>query len=106
MSAKEKKNASQEAYFLLVYSSNPHFERYFKSLMKKLLTKIFLAMSLCGFLMSTTVSLSANQQAELVGQAAAAFKLPSHLGADISLEQYLGKKNVVLAFYPKNFTGG
>jgi len=75
--------------------------------MKKLLTKIFLAMSLCGFLMGNTVYLNANtQQAELVGQAAAAFKLPSHLGTDISLEQYLGKKNVVLAFYPKNFTGG
>jgi hypothetical protein len=75
--------------------------------MKKLLTKIFLAMSLCGFLMGNTVCLQATtQQAELVGQAATAFKLPSHLGVDISLEQYLGKKAVVLAFYPKNFTGG
>lgn len=74
--------------------------------MKKLLSKIFLAMSLCGFLMGSTVCIPASQQAELVGQAAAAFKLPSHLGTDISLEQYVGKKNVVLAFYPKNFTGG
>lgn len=76
--------------------------------MKKLLTKLFLAMSLCTFLMGNTVSFGAanpQEKAELVGQTAAAFKLPSHLG-DISLEQYLHKKVVVLAFYPKDFTGG
>jgi peroxiredoxin len=76
--------------------------------MKKLLSKIFLAIALCGFLMGNTICLQATslQGEEAVGQKAPGFKLPSHLGGDINLEQYLGKKVVVLAFYPKNFTGG
>jgi len=76
--------------------------------MKKLLSKIFLAIALCGFLMGNTVCSQATslQAEEAVGQKAPGFKLPSHLGGDINLEQYLGKKVVVLAFYPKNFTGG
>jgi hypothetical protein len=76
--------------------------------MKKLLTKALLAMAICGFLMGNIVCSQATslQQDALVGQKAAGFKLPSHLGGDVSLEQYLGKKTVVLAFYPKDFTGG
>ena len=77
--------------------------------MKKLLTKALLAMAICGFLMGNIVCSQATsvlQADALVGQKAAGFKLPSHLGGDITLEQYLGKKTVVLAFYPKDFTGG
>jgi peroxiredoxin len=38
------------------------------------------------------------------GDAAPDFKLMSHLGDEVSLSQFKGKKNVVLAFYPLSFT--
>ena len=41
-----------------------------------------------------------------VGNPASGFVLPAHDGKWYSLEQFRGKKNVVLAFYPKDFTGG
>ena len=41
-----------------------------------------------------------------VGMAAPDFTLNDGDGAAHSLRDYLGKKNVVLAFYPKDFTGG
>ena len=41
-----------------------------------------------------------------VGMAAPDFTLNDGNGAAHSLRDYLGKKNVVLAFYPKDFTGG
>ena len=39
-----------------------------------------------------------------VGDEAPDFTLPSHLGKHITLSQYRGKKNVLLAFYPLNWT--
>ncbi len=41
-----------------------------------------------------------------VGMAAPDFTLNDGNGAAHSLRDYLGEKNVVLAFYPKDFTGG
>lgn len=41
-----------------------------------------------------------------VGMAAPDFTLNDGDGAAHSLRDYLGKKNVALAFYPKDFTGG
>ena len=41
-----------------------------------------------------------------VGMAAPDFTLNDGNGATHSLRDYLGEKNVVLAFYPKDFTGG
>ena len=41
-----------------------------------------------------------------VGMAAPDFTLNDGNGVAHSLRDYLGKKNVVLAFYPKDFTGG
>ncbi len=38
------------------------------------------------------------------GEVAPDFKLKSHLGDEVSLSQFKGKKNVVLAFYPLSFT--
>lgn len=39
-----------------------------------------------------------------VGDLAPDFKLPSHHDEIVQLSQYRGKKNVVLAFYPLNWT--
>jgi len=41
-----------------------------------------------------------------VGMAAPNFTLKNGDGVEHSLRDYLGKKNVVLAFYLKDFTGG
>lgn len=41
-----------------------------------------------------------------VGDAAPNFTLPSSDGGEIQLSDVLGEKNVVLAFFPKAFTGG
>lgn len=40
------------------------------------------------------------------GDKAPDFILPSQDGRDVSLRDYLGKKNVVLYFYPKDFSMG
>jgi peroxiredoxin len=39
-----------------------------------------------------------------VGDEAPDFTLKSHLDKDVTLADYRGKKNVVLAFYPLAFT--
>ncbi len=41
-----------------------------------------------------------------VGDAAPDFTLPGTDGKDAKLSAFRGKKNVVLAFFPKAFTGG
>lgn len=41
-----------------------------------------------------------------VGDMAPDFTLPSTQGGTEKLSAYRGKKNVVLAFFPKAFTGG
>ncbi len=41
-----------------------------------------------------------------VGDKAPDFSLPDQNGNKVSLSQFLGKKNVVLAFYVLAFTGG
>ncbi len=40
------------------------------------------------------------------GMTAPDFTLKDEEGVERNLSDYLGKKNVVLAFYPKDFTGG
>ena len=40
------------------------------------------------------------------GEAARPFSLPASTGKTVQLSDYLGKKAVVLAFFPKAFTGG
>ena len=39
-----------------------------------------------------------------VGSKAPDFTLPSHLGGKITLSEYLGRKNILLAFYPADWT--
>jgi peroxiredoxin len=41
-----------------------------------------------------------------VGEKAPNFALPDQNGHEVSLSQFLGKENVVLAFYVLAFTGG
>ena len=41
-----------------------------------------------------------------VGDAAPDFKLPATSGETLTLGQFAGEKTVVLAFFPKAFTGG
>ena len=41
-----------------------------------------------------------------VGMIAPYFTLKDETNTDRNLNEFLGKKNVVLAFYPKDFTGG
>jgi peroxiredoxin Q/BCP len=41
-----------------------------------------------------------------VGQTAPEFSRPSSTGKDIALREFKGKRTVVLAFFPKAFTGG
>lgn len=41
-----------------------------------------------------------------VGDEAPDFTLPATSGSDAKLSSFRGKKNVVLAFFPKAFTGG
>ena len=38
------------------------------------------------------------------GEAALQFSLPDHLGRTITLDQFSGKRNVMLLFYPLDFT--
>jgi len=41
-----------------------------------------------------------------VGEKAPDFSLPVTMDQKVGLKDFLGKKNVVLAFYPLDFTGG
>jgi len=41
-----------------------------------------------------------------VGDRATPFSLPDDSGGEVALEQFAGARAVLLAFYPKDFTGG
>jgi thioredoxin-dependent peroxiredoxin len=41
-----------------------------------------------------------------VGDLAPSFRLPTSNGGYVSLQDFLGKKNIVVYFYPKDFTRG
>ncbi len=55
---------------------------------------------------AATVSAGAASAALEVGDTAPDFTLPGSDGNSSSLSSYTGKSNVVLAFFPKAFTGG
>jgi cytochrome oxidase Cu insertion factor (SCO1/SenC/PrrC family) len=61
-------------------------------------------------LIFTTVSAASAEENEMpelkVGMVAPDFTLSDENGVKHSLRDYLGKRNVALAFYPKDFTGG
>ena len=52
------------------------------------------------------IPMLASAAALRVGNKAPNFTLPDQNGREISLSQFLGKENVVLAFYVLAFTGG
>jgi len=72
--------------------------------MKKLLAALVLA----GTLLSPVINTAPKQAATMpkVGDMAPDFKLHADNGKEISLADYRGKKQVVLAFYIFAFTGG
>ncbi len=75
--------------------------------MRKSINRLPLAVLLLCLWMCQAVYSGAPQGNDpLIGQTAPAFKLPAHTGGEISLDQFRGKQTVVLAFYPKDFTGG
>jgi len=55
---------------------------------------------------AVTVANAAEAAGPGVGDAAPDFTLPSTDGAEVTLSSFAGKQNVVLAFFPKAFTGG
>ena len=64
----------------------------------------------CTFIIISVINAEEKQMETFkdlkVGMAAPDFTLNDGNGAAHSLRDYLGKKNVALAFYPKDFTGG
>ena len=57
-------------------------------------------------LLALASTLAAESAPLNVGDKAPDFTLPDQNGNKVSLSQFLGKKNVVLAFYVLAFTGG
>lgn len=55
---------------------------------------------------SAMVTAGAASAALEVGDTAPDFTLPGSDGGETTLSAYAGEKNVVLAFFPKAFTGG
>jgi cytochrome oxidase Cu insertion factor (SCO1/SenC/PrrC family) len=59
-----------------------------------------------ALLLALESALVANAAPLAVGDKSPDFTLPDQNGNKVSLSQFLGKKNVVLAFYVFAFTGG
>ena len=59
-----------------------------------------------ALLLALGSALAAHAAPLQVGDKAPDFTLPDQNGNKVSLSQFLGKKNVVLAFYVLAFTGG
>jgi len=77
--------------------------------MRKTLLSAFLAILVAGCLSGSLRAADSPAPSLKVGDTAPQFKLPYFDGTDlkyVTLDQYRGKKNVVLAFYVFAFTGG
>ena len=70
--------------------------------------KFFAALVLASTVLSPLANAAPKEAAAMpkVGDMAPDFKLQSDNGKEISLSEYRGKKQVVLAFYIFAFTGG
>jgi peroxiredoxin Q/BCP len=58
------------------------------------------------FLLASSVTCTTVAEGVQVGEAAPEFSLPGSDGSQYSLEQFKGKTPVVIAWFPKAFTGG
>ena len=65
-----------------------------------------LALTLAAVAVAGMASTGAASAALEVGDEAPDFTLPGTDGNDATLSSFRGEKNVVLAFFPKAFTGG
>jgi peroxiredoxin Q/BCP len=63
-------------------------------------------MKRCLTLLLALLPTAAPCDALKVGDAAPGFSLPSSNGKTVTLAEFHGKQTVVLAFFPKAFTGG
>jgi thioredoxin-dependent peroxiredoxin len=69
--------------------------------------QIIKALGLLSILSIALLTLGTTARAELkVGDPAPDFRLPGSDGVEYSLSQFKGEKPVVIAFFPKAFTGG
>ena len=69
--------------------------------------KLFLTLAAIGLLVAARASFAAEDKAGLkAGDKAPDFKLKGSDGKDYSLAQFKGKQAVVIAWFPKAFTGG
>ncbi len=68
--------------------------------------KRFVFGSLAGALFGTLLAQAPPKTHLKVGDNAPDFTLPSTAGKPVTLADFRGKKNVVLAFFPAAFTGG
>ena len=59
-----------------------------------------------AFGVAALATAGAGSGAVSVGDLAPDFSLPGTDGGDTTLSSFAGRKNVVLAFFPKAFTGG
>ena len=71
---------------------------------------MFCITTISTFIITSAISAKETQMATFkalkVGMPAPDFTLNDGDGVAHNLRDYLGKKNVALAFYPKDFTGG
>lgn len=58
-----------------------------------------------GLFLTLSMALTAATHLK-VGDAAPGFTLPATTGGQVSLSDFLGKKTVVVGFFPAAFTGG
>ena len=65
-----------------------------------------LRVAACAAMLMLAGTLAAQAAPLQVGDKAPDFTLPDQNGNKVSLSQFLGKNNVVLAFYVLAFTGG
>ena len=75
-------------------------------------TKFYVGILAVSFMTAILIATVSGEEAVTVpntlkvGMIAPDFTLKDEEGTERSLSDYLGKKSVVLAFYPKDFTGG
>ena len=68
-----------------------------------MLTKRIKSLFLSGVLLAGMLGVASVALAVEIGEKAPNFTLPSTTGKDISLSEFLGKKNVLIEFYGADF---